>query len=172
MTPPGPIPPPVPGDPLRIRKQVYLLTLSDLEAHPVWEHASDEEDLEDQDEATVRPHPSPLASEPGLIVPALLTAADGTMLHGYAYTAADFSIEQVQPYAITPHGHAGFWFGVLEPHPSDLEELYRVLGKTAATLFPLKVQLSCPPATTALEGTIDGFCRRRGLRSQTILTFR
>ena len=41
---------------LRIRKQVYELTTEDLERHPVWEFALDEEGEEGQDEATVRPY--------------------------------------------------------------------------------------------------------------------
>ncbi len=40
----------------RIRKQVYELTVDDLDRHPVWEFALDEEGEEGQDEATVRPY--------------------------------------------------------------------------------------------------------------------
>ena len=39
----------------RIRKQVYLLTVEDLNDHPLWEFCPDEEGEEDQDEATVKP---------------------------------------------------------------------------------------------------------------------
>ena len=38
-----------------VRKQVYELTMQDLERFAVWEFALDEEGNEGQDEATVRP---------------------------------------------------------------------------------------------------------------------
>ena len=44
---------------MKIRKQVYQLTLDDLERTPVWEFALDEEVEEGQDEATVRPVEGP-----------------------------------------------------------------------------------------------------------------
>jgi hypothetical protein len=40
---------------MKIRKQVYDLTLDDLTRYPVWEYALDEEGEDGQDEATVRP---------------------------------------------------------------------------------------------------------------------
>jgi len=47
---------------MRIRKQVHELTIEDLEAHPAWQFALDEEAEEGQDEATVRPvGPAPIA---------------------------------------------------------------------------------------------------------------
>jgi len=42
--------------PTATRKQVYDLTLADLQAAPVWEFALDEEGVAGQDEATVRPY--------------------------------------------------------------------------------------------------------------------
>src|SRR5262252_1978828 len=40
----------------RVRKQVFDLTVEDLDRYPVWEFALDEEGDEGQDEATVRPY--------------------------------------------------------------------------------------------------------------------
>lgn len=40
---------------LKTRKPIDQLTASDLSAFPIWEYASDEEDVEDQDETWVRP---------------------------------------------------------------------------------------------------------------------
>ena len=39
----------------RIRKQVYDLTAEDLRRYPLWEFCLDEEGIEGQDEATVKP---------------------------------------------------------------------------------------------------------------------
>lgn len=41
---------------MRIRKQIYEITLEDLLQFPVWEFALDEEADEGQDESTVRPY--------------------------------------------------------------------------------------------------------------------
>lgn len=40
---------------LKTRKPIDQLTASDLSAFPIWEYASDEEEVEDQDETWVRP---------------------------------------------------------------------------------------------------------------------
>ena len=40
---------------MKVRKPISELTLEDLDMHPVWEYAIDEEEDEDQDETTVRP---------------------------------------------------------------------------------------------------------------------
>ena len=45
---------------MKIRKQVYELTVDDFTEFPVWEFALDEEGEENQDEATVRPSTAPL----------------------------------------------------------------------------------------------------------------
>ena len=70
---------------MRIRRQVYDLTLHDLNEFPVLEFALDEECEEGQDEATVRPL---IASEPldpsdGMfVVRAVFTLADGSKMLG------------------------------------------------------------------------------------------
>lgn len=68
---------------MKIRKQVYELTLDDLRKSPVWEFALDEEGEEGQDEATVRPCeiPAPLDPADGpFIIRALFTLADGAQM--------------------------------------------------------------------------------------------
>ena len=37
------------------RKQVYLLSAEDFKSYPIWEFCLDEEGMEGQDEATVKP---------------------------------------------------------------------------------------------------------------------
>ena len=71
---------------MKIRKQVYDLAVSDLENHPIWEFALDEEGEDGQDEATVRPWEGgePLNPADGMfVVRATFELADGTRLVGY-----------------------------------------------------------------------------------------
>jgi hypothetical protein len=68
------------------RKQVYDLTLTDLNAVGVWEFVSDEEDVPGQNEATVRPYNATPPIDPGhggLVVSAVFTLVDGTHMRGY-----------------------------------------------------------------------------------------
>ena len=68
------------------RKQVYDLTLADLNAIPVWEFAPAEEDVPGRDEATVRAYfvtPPIDTGHGGVVVRATFTLADGTNMRGY-----------------------------------------------------------------------------------------
>ncbi len=92
-----------------IRRQVYDLTPADLERFAVWEFALDEEGVEGQDEATVRPYEprGPLDTAEGMfIVRASMTLADGTRFTGYVTPSlqggADLS--SCQPAVVVPDG--------------------------------------------------------------------
>ncbi len=70
---------------MKIRKQVYQLTLDDLSKSPVWEFALDEEGEKGQDEAAVRPYGISGALDPSdgmFVVRAIFTLADGSRLQG------------------------------------------------------------------------------------------
>ena len=69
---------------MNIRKQCYDLILNDFETYPVWEFALDEEGVDGQDEATVRPCLTGGLADPtrGIIVRARFTLADGSTMHG------------------------------------------------------------------------------------------
>ena len=75
---------------MKIRKQVYELTLDDVGKFPVWEFALDEEGKEGQDEATVRP----------LKISGALDSSDGTFIVRAAFTLAGGS--NMQGYLTTP----------------------------------------------------------------------
>ena len=98
---------------MKVRKQVYELTLADLERTPVWEFALDEEGEEGQDEATVRPFERSLPLDPGdgmFVVRARFRLADGTPLLGYLTppVQADSSLATIQPIIVTPKGQVIF----------------------------------------------------------------
>lgn len=147
----------------RVRKQVYELTADDLEQHPVWEFALDEEGEEGQDEATVRPFEikGPLDSSEGMfIVRAWLTLADGTRLRGYLTPPiqGDSSLGTLQPAAVAKSGQVSFWCGMLAPQPGLIEASYALLGKSSSSLvFPLAFESDVALVGWALKGSIPGF---------------
>ena len=103
---------------MKVRKQVYDLTLADLATTPAWEFALDEEGEEDQDEATVRPTHgnAPIDAAAGMyVVRARFRLADGTEQVGYLTppVQGDATWPAIQPVVVTPHGQVMFWFGAL-----------------------------------------------------------
>jgi hypothetical protein len=152
-----------------VRKQVYDLTVADLEAHPVWEHCLDEEGLPDQDEDTVRPYPTggkPLAYDGMLVARARLTLANGTRFTGYLYYVPELPpgaatsygpLADLQPRIITPEGQVMFWYGGVAPGAELLAEAYRKLGARAGGVFPVRFACDLPLETGPLSGEIPGF---------------
>ena len=155
---------PMLDDPDRIRRQVYELTLSDIRADPIWEHALDEEGIEGQDEATVRPRPDLRVADPRegmLIARSSFEAADGTRYAGYVYPSHDQDPGFLQPTIVIDDGQIDFWLGAHDAiGPDDLRPLYALLGKTAEELFPLTYRADVPTGGVALAGTIHGFMWR------------
>jgi hypothetical protein len=147
----------------RIRKQVYDLTVADLEQHGVWEFALDEEGEEGQDEATVRPYKvrGPLDPSEGMfIVRARLSLADGTQLKGYMTppVQGDSSLGTLQPAVVVDGGQVSFWCGMLEPEPGHIAASYARLGKSAASqVFPLRFESDVALVGGPITGELPGF---------------
>jgi hypothetical protein len=147
----------------RIRKQVYDLTVADLEQHSVWEFALDEEGEEGQDEATVRPYKvhGPLDPSEGMfIVRARLSLADGTQLKGYLTppVQGDSSLGTLQPAVVVGGGQVSFWCGMLEPEPGHIAVSYARLGKSAASqVFPLRFESDVALVGGPITGELPGF---------------
>lgn len=150
------------GQMTSIRKQVSDLTPADLKECPVWEFALDEEGVEGQDEATVRPMPAAYALDPGagtLVVRATFRLADGTKMEGYLTPPPDAEpgLGSIQPVIVSGLGQVGFWMGVIRPQPSDLAKLYLRLGKSASQVFPLQFESNVELKSGRVSGTIPGF---------------
>jgi hypothetical protein len=147
----------------RVRKQVYDLTVADLEQHGVWEFALDEEGEEGQDEATVRPYKvhGPLDPAEGMfIVRARLSLADGTRLTGYLTppVQGDSSLGTLQPAVVVAAGQVSFWCGMLEPEPAHIAASYARLGKSAASqVFPLRFASDVALIGGPITGELPGF---------------
>ena len=149
----------------RIRKQVYDLTVEDLDRHGVWEFALDEEGEEGQDEATVRPYESRGILDPAegmFIVRARLTLADGTPPRGHLTppVQGDWSLGTLQPAAVGAAGQVSFWCGMLPPEPAHIAAGDARLGKSsAAQVFPLRFKSDVdlvPKQANAREPVLTG----------------
>jgi hypothetical protein len=148
---------------LRIRKSVADLSQTDLEDYPVWEFALDEEDLEGQDETTVRPwsDSGPVDPSAGMfVVRARFVLADGTAMTGYLTpTVEDVDrLASIQPIIVTDEGQVLFWCGIMSPSADDLARNYRRLGKhSPAQVFPIRFHADVAIAGGSVEGEIPAF---------------
>lgn len=155
---------------MKVRKQVYDLTLSNLQQNPVWEFALDEEGNEGQDEATVRPYKYKGILNPSegmFIVRASFTLADGTVMQGYLTPPPqnDKTLGVVQPVIITERGQVLFWCGVIAPSEERIAQSYTVLGKSAECVFPLAFESAVPLVGGEIKGSIPGFLILEDFRS-------
>jgi hypothetical protein len=147
---------------MRIRKQVYELTVQDFDQHPVWEFALDEEGEEGQDEATVRPQPvaGPVDPAEGMVVvKARFKLADGTSMAGYLTPPSPYSVGPgtIQPQIITQHGQVSFWCGAFKPTSDQLVQNYARLGRTADKIFPLHFASEVEVVGGPVVGILNGF---------------
>ena len=142
---------------MKIRKQVFELTVADFERFSVWEFATDEVGESGQDEATVRPMASSVPE--GLCVArAKFELADGTVMSGYVTpNAAEDDLADVQPHIITHSGQVGFWFGMMPLEDGDLAEYHRRLGRTVDAIFPIRYSLETHLSDAQCAGIIEGF---------------
>jgi hypothetical protein len=156
---------------MKDRKQVYELTLADLERFPIWEFphlASDDEysdNIDTQDEATVRPYAGsgPLNGSDGLfVVRARFTLADGTTMKGFLYpdkNAKGSDISLIQPSIVTERGHVSFWFGIVALTSEQKREAYQLLGREAPSAFPIRFESAVELVSGPISGHIKGFQR-------------
>lgn len=157
---------------MKIRKQVYELTLQDLAEHPVWEFALDEEGEEGQDETTVRPYSETGPADPSdgmLVVKANFVLADGTQLFGYltppvrgggglgTIFSGDDGLGTIQPQIITPRGQVSFWLGARKPSTEDLEHEYDKLERRPDKVFPLHFANDAEVLGGRVEGIVNAF---------------
>ena len=159
----------------RIRKQVGELKPADLARFSIWEFALDEEGEPGQDEETVKPRPDLETVDPeeGLfIVRAELVAGDGTRFDGYVTAAEEDHVGSIQPTIVTDRGQVNFWYGGFAPTRAELEREYRILGKTAGDLFPVRYRALVPSRGAGLEGRVPAFLHFVSVDDQRIVSVR
>src|SRR3954470_20519634 len=114
----------------RFRKQVYELTLEDLNNFPIWEFRLDGEEKEEgRDESTVRPYTPTGPLDPTdrmFVVRAVFTLADGSKLQGYLTPPGrdDAGICAWQPIIVTERGQIRFLCGTTSPDAKRLTRNY------------------------------------------------
>lgn len=147
----------------RIRKQVYELSPQDFVDHPVWEFCADEEGVEGQDEATVRPTTKIALSDelPGAcVVAAKVILADGTYASGYLYNCGESDIGCVQPNLFAGQSQINLWLGWLRFLPSAPERIpehYGTIGKCKEEVFPVSFQSTVNVNGKPLQVVLQGF---------------
>ena len=162
---------------MKIRKQVYELEATDLEAYPIWEFALDEEGDEGQDEATVRPWAGsqPLDPAEGMfVVHAHFVLADGTSMVGYLTppVQGDTSLGTIQPILLTEQGQVPFWCGAIAPSAEDVRSAYEKLGRDASKVFPCRYSSSVKLLGGPVTGEVSGFMYFRSLADRTVIAAR
>lgn len=147
---------------MKIRKQVYELTLDDLAKYPVWTYASGEERAEGQDEATVKPVKVTGEVDPSLgtcIVRATFTLADETRMTGLVSPpySDNEDLGEIQPVIVTERGQVAFWCGAYTPSKSQIKESYSKLGRKAREAFPIHVVSDLDSTSGPIHALIPGF---------------
>ena len=152
-------------------KSIHELRPSDFEIHPIWMNVHGEVDQPwygDTDEVTYRPWPGPLpfdCSDPinNVLVKADFRLADGAKLPGYltapyAPNPKGWSLSHMQPDIFAPSGETfRIYWGAAAPSAAWKAEQYRLLGRDADRVFPIRYAV--PPGLLNVEvrGTIEGF---------------
>lgn len=147
----------------KVRKSVSELSTGDLETHPVWEFALDEEGEEGQDETTVRPHVLAGELDPSagmFVVRARFHLADGSEASGYLTppVQGDDGLGTLQPVIVTGSGQVPFWWGTILPPQEEIARSYQRLGRTSpAHVFPIRFSSDVPIVGGAVSGDVPGF---------------
>ena len=147
---------------MKLRKQVYALSAQDLEQHPLWEYALDEEAEPGQDEATVRPLdtlPTNPENRSQVVLAIKWVLADGTMSYGVINcpTTSEWDISDLLPSIVVNDGMVSFWQGVRVPSRETITNEYRRLGKTTEHVFPANFRTLVEIDGRFVQGIIDGF---------------
>jgi hypothetical protein len=147
---------------VRVRKQVYELTLHDLSTFPVWEFRLDADGEEGRDESTVRPYSAlgPLnPDERMFVVRAVFSLADGSQMYGYLTPPqrGDASVGALQPIIVTNRGQVRLWCGTATPDPKRLAHNYELLGKSADQVFPVRFESDVELLSGRVGGSAPGF---------------
>ena len=155
----------------RIRIQDYNLALSDLMQFPAWEYALDEEEIEGQDERTLRPYLAPAPLKLGdayFIVRASFILDDGTVYKGYmkpkpiGRVDAGGFLSVIVPYDLCPVIVIGkeqihFQYGDEKPQAEEMQWVYGLFGKNPNGVFPIKFFSDVEVLSSIQEGKLDGF---------------
>ena len=155
------------------RRQVYELTPSDLKTFPVWEFASNEEDVDGQDEATVRPYlKTPVDPRDGLqVVRATFKLADGTRFLGFVSPpppGTPWGIGNQQPAIVSDKGQVPLYSGIFAPSAARLNGFFEILGKSVSEIFPLEYATDVEIVGGPVGSVVVGFAYLKNSVVETV----
>jgi hypothetical protein len=144
----------------RIRKQVHELCASDFEDFPCWEYAGDEEDVDGQDECTIRPLSlnEGRAATGQVFVQAVFFFPNGRARFGCVTLNAGRDPSGTQPVLFLANDSVMFYHGSLKPRESEVRAAVASLESVCATPFPIRyvTALSDSDGVSLVSGTLDG----------------
>lgn len=131
---------------LKTRKPIDELRIADIEAFPIWEFATDEEEIEDQDENWVRPLQGNRIPRDAysLSVSAIFSAPSGAKYKGIVSVSTAQGFDAVHAALLTDDNY------VFVPWPGTAgaskmaRDAAREMGSRASDLFPLSYRLAVP----------------------------
>ena len=129
---------------LKTRKPVDQLRVVDLEAFPIWEFATDEEDDDNMDETWVRPVKAksiPVDAH-SLSVFAKFTTSSGVELKGMVGVNTAEEFEAVHAAVVTEENYIFIPWPGLTGAPELARNAAKELGIKATDLFPLTYRLA------------------------------
>lgn len=131
---------------LKTRKPIDALRLSDVEAFPIWEFATDEEENEGQDETWVRPirlKKIP-ADAYSLSVSASFTSPTGAKYRGIVGVNTAEGFEVVHAAVLTEESYVFVPWPGMAGASQMARDAAEELGIEAKDLFPLSFRLGVP----------------------------
>jgi len=133
------------------RKPVDELTASDLEAFPVWEFATDEEEVDkEQDETWVKPVATGELPADGssLSVAAALRLAGGQVYPGVMFCDTHDGLDIAAIALLTTEGRVLF---SQSDSPSEIRRSLKRLGLDHRSVFPLDYCTRAPSVSTGIS---------------------
>ncbi|WP_027358056.1 hypothetical protein [Desulforegula conservatrix] len=141
----------------KIRKQIYDLTIEDLQTFSIWEFCSDEEGFNEQDECTVRPK----SNNHFEYVNKLICLTSYTFNNGNSYLGyitPSLNMQEAQPHIIiNSQLTMQFWFGINKPNILVIEKNFNQIDCKLSEVFPISWRIIPIIHGLPFKGVIDDF---------------
>jgi hypothetical protein len=148
-------------------KQIDELNISDLLKIPVWEFALKEMKEQGVSGNFIKPSEQTAPYSPHkarILVRATFTLKDGTSFKGHIQPIdllnsyrSHLAPADLFPVIVTLKGPVIFWYENVKPTHKRIAGNYRVMGKYAGEIFPIRVQSDVAIDNGIGEGLIPGF---------------
>jgi hypothetical protein len=151
-----------------VRKQDYELSANDLLQYPVWEYALDEEEIDNQNERTLRPSLASPPIDPSdayFIIRATFRLKNGAQLKGFIKPVKqqyDNFMKPVIPFDLNPviisdNDNVAFCYGKIKPDQEQIDNNYKRLGYPSNEVFPITFTADVDIKNGISSGILQGF---------------